>query len=122
MSEPHYRDDSPLNVNLAGSAVPFGSGQLLKTVAVPGTAERISATDLMVKKFLVLGQKSPRVANTTDKNVFLGVTGDAAAQPDIIGPGDRYDYSSDGIGLFNLKNFWLDAEQAGDGVVIAYWT
>jgi hypothetical protein len=90
-----------------------------KSVAVPGTAESLTSTDVYVVSVAVY----PKTASTNVGNIYFGnsAVDRATSKQFIITP------TNSGIGIdvslgnkLNLKSLFIDADNAGDGVEFNY--
>lgn len=98
---------------------PPGSEQLIKTVAAAGTPEKISATSIRVRQATLIGNKAARTANTGTVYVGPGATDDTQIYSIASGEVGAVLQSPDG-GLIDLSQWYVDAENNGDGVSVIY--
>lgn len=105
-----------------GACIRITPGQLVKTIAAINVPEPLSATDLFTRRFTLYGLKGNRTVNVGD--VYLGPTAVDGEQPIKIVPGavgvsEQVIEAPQGC-VYNLKEWYLDADNAGDGVLIVY--
>jgi hypothetical protein len=94
--------------------VPFS-----KTVTASGTAERLSSTSILVKTFSFQAKKA---ASDNTGNVFLTTDADLAAgtkEGFEIKPGQTV-FHFDEANPADLYDYWIDADNSGDGLVGIY--
>lgn len=92
----------------------ISSHQLVKTVAAIGVPEKISTTSIPVKEATIIGNKAEQTSNVGI--VRLGPTATDGKQPYAIAAGQIGAILTD----TDLSQWWIDAENAGDGVTVIY--
>lgn len=85
-----------------------------KAVAAAGTAERLSATDLMVHTVTLYADPD----NTG--NVYIGGPTVDDQSPIALAPEDQLILTGKGHSLFNLKDVWIDADTNANAVGMTY--
>ena len=93
-------------------------GEKVATVTTAGTRVALSTTNLNCRRCTVRAQKDYRTANTG--TVYLGPTGTTNHQGFAISPGTEVSLDAPIGCRLNLKNWYLDAETSGDGILLIY--
>jgi hypothetical protein len=103
---------------LAGAAAASPT-QFAKTVASAGTPESLTAGASNFRKALLYAYKTvARGANTG--NVRIGVGPAASSQIIQLSPGDEYIIEAPTGAKFDFQDWYIDADNNGDGVVVLY--
>lgn len=92
--------------------------QFVKTVALTTAPEYLAVQDTFFKHAILIGNNSYRTSNTG--NVYLGPTSPDGAQPYLIEPGKTYTIDAGDNEYQDFNDWYLDVENAGDGVVVIY--
>ena len=94
--------------------------QIIKTVAVTGTPEAITADDtIFASTVIVWGKKAARTNNSGD--VYVQWTaGDGDGGYKVAAGGETWFVGRDGA-KFQLSQIYVDVDTANDGVVVIYW-
>lgn len=108
-----------LFLGLAIAQEKIGFWTVTKTVADPAVPERIVATNLWCSKFTVYGKKAVRTANVG--TIYLGLAAGNDTQFLQIDSGDEVSFTArGGNAVMNLKDWYIDVVNAGDGVLVLY--
>lgn len=112
-------------INGPGSPVPVIQNEadtvpqhIVKTVAATGTPEPLAANGTFFKTALIIARKAARVVNTG--KVWLGVTAPDGSQPIGMASDSERTINAPEGQRYDLNDFYLDVETAGDGVVVIY--
>jgi hypothetical protein len=109
---------STISNTLAGAAAASPT-QFAKTVASAGTPESLTAGASNFRKALLYAYKTvARGANTG--NVRIGVGPAASSQIIQLSPGDEYIIEAPTGAKFDFQDWYIDADNNGDGVVVLY--
>lgn len=92
--------------------------QIVKTVAAAGTPEPLAAGGTYFRVATVAAKKAARTDNVG--NVYLGVGAANDSQPLKLLPAEEIEIKSPDGQRYDLNDFYLDVETAGDGVVVIY--
>jgi len=107
---------APIQNTLAGCAG-AGENQIVKVTGGGGGAIAIANPGTYFRSAIIIALQSlDRAANTG--NVYLGAA--AAHQPITLTPGDTYTISAPTGAKRDLGNWYISADNGGDGVVVIY--
>ena len=104
---------NPLPVK--GGSVTVTPVILTQAVAVPGTAEALTAGSTLAVYLLVTAKK---VGGVNVGNVYVGTSAvdKDASQQNILEPGDVWEFESPIGTAIDLNEFYIDAINAADGI------
>jgi len=88
-------------------------------VAVPGTAEAISATSLLVTS-AVFQAKQLAAVNAGDVTWGDSTVEQTVKDGPIVSPGESFELNARAGEVFDLADIYVDAANAGDGFVVNY--
>lgn len=91
-----------------------------RTITTSGTAIRVSATDLLVRSFVIQAKSTNTgVAYVGGSDVLAssanGIALTAGSSIAFVAVGERKD-----VNMYNLTNFWVDTTNSGDKILITY--
>lgn len=108
--------NSPTVVMSRANTLPL---QFPKTVAVPGTPEPLKAVPTLFVKATIIAVKD--LAGAANVGVVkLGWSPAVNEQPIVMNPGDQREFTPPQDRQWDLNKLYLDAANAGDGVVIIW--
>lgn len=119
-----FIDTTGLVVNTAmkndiAECVLVAPAQFAKTVSSAGTPEALTASASYFRKAIAYAYKTvARGANTG--NIRIGVGSGAGQQLIQMTPGDEYVIEAPTGARMNFQNWYIDADNNGDGVVMVY--
>ena len=94
-------------------------GSIIKTVAATGTPEALGTSATRAHSITFLGLQAARTDNGGRVWVSPNSGNDTAAVP--LDPGDDITFAADvSDDYFTADQFYIDVENAGDGVVVLY--
>lgn len=89
-----------------------------KVVAAPGTPEALTAALTTFRSATLVANKAARTVNTG--TVYLWSTSGNDTQPFPILPGKIAEIVAPGGFKFDFQDFYLDVDNAGDGVQVVF--
>lgn len=95
------------------------SQQLLRSVAVAGTAVAFGAGISFITARIVAVKSLTGIVPNVG-NVYVGASGAGRNQPIVLTPGDSITISAPALYLFRFQDYFVNADNNGDGVVIIY--
>jgi len=94
------------------------TNQIIKTVAAIGTPEALAADGTFFQSATYIGIKAARTNNAGTVYLGIGATNDTQIIP--IAPGEQGIIQAPPGQKFDLNDFYLDVETAGDGLGLIY--
>ena len=92
--------------------------QITKTVAAIATPEAIAADGTYFRTATLIGKKAARTNNAGTVYIGIGATNDTQAYP--VQPGESITLTMPAGEKGDLNDWYIDAENAGDGLVVIY--
>ena len=94
-------------------------GSIIKTVSATGTPEALGTGSVRGHSFTFVGMKAARTDNVGKIYIQPGSSNDSAGIP--LSPGDSITFTADSDDdYFTDAQFYIDVENAGDGVIAFY--
>jgi hypothetical protein len=104
------------------STAPVTSGQFLKSVVAAGMPVAFGAGNFFTAK--IVAQKTVRApakgGTANAGNVYIGAAAGANSQPITLLPGDELTIDAAGIYPRKFSDWYVDADNNGDGIVVIY--
>jgi hypothetical protein len=95
------------------------SQQFVTLVALAGTAQQLNAGVGNFQTATLFAFKTAALGANAG-NIYIGASGGGRNQPLLMAPGDQQIITAPSFNFRRFQDFWINADNNGDGVVVIY--